>query len=112
MANEALDGMEDAMRTAWSLVRLQWEAAHGPAEPYGSTIVEMLEANGLADAPPSVLELALALVIVGGTLASAIEILEGVKGGLSPKEAEDAIRHRLIGRHADPWPPEDEGPEQ
>jgi hypothetical protein len=83
------------------------EADHDPAvgtEDY-ETIVDILEANGFPDAPAPALSLALALVHVGASLAGAVEILEGIKDELSPQEAWETVRQRLIERHGDELPP-------
>ena len=83
MDQEPLD-MESAMRTAWSLARLQWEANIDDVvkQEQGDTIVEMLEANGFADAHSSALALAVGLINVAGTLAVAMQI-QTIQSGLS-----------------------------
>jgi hypothetical protein len=94
--------MADAVRVAWSLVRLQWETvAHGAdseraaAEDAQIAIYEQYDARTLV----------IALTIVGGILARTEEIMLGfLAGPMSHEEAHAMVQSRLYAMHGLDWP--------
>jgi hypothetical protein len=93
----------DAVKAAWSLVRLQWEnvaheeraVEHPESDDAMIGIYEQYDARTLV----------IALTIVGGALAMSGEVMLGFPGeAMSHERAHEEIRRRLMGMHGLDWP--------